>query len=629
MRTRPFNVVLLFACAVFACNGAIRGSQTQQTNPPTIGSFTANPTAISAGQSSVLSWSVSGASSINIDNGIGNLASSGTRSVTPAASVVYMLTATNTGGTVTASIAIGVTGSAADTTISIDTNQDRKTISPFVYGYNAGSSGNAPPGATWLRLGGNRWTAYNWTNNYSNAGSDYGPYHNDSLMGSPADGPGHAAVPSIADATAHGLGLLVTIPIQGWASKAMTGYVLLTDPIGNWFVPNQARKGSPFTLTPDPNSSPVWQDEFANCLAYHWGNGPTPIHISLDNEPDLWSSTHAEIQRSPLRYTDLLSLSIAGADAIKQAVPSALIFGPVSYGWAGYVNLQNAPDASQYGDFLNYYLDQMSAAGSSRGRRLLDVLDLHFYSESYGCGTRVNDSNAVPSVRNSDCVVAARVQATRSLWDPSYLEPSWITRCCTNGQGIQLVPRMFGKIAAHYAGTKLAITEYNHGGGDHISGAVAEADSPGAMGREGVFAASYWPLLANDSWTFAAFRAFRNYDALGNNYPSTAVRASSGDITHLASYAGLDSTSGRVVVVLVHRPGAITDASGNITGSDGLRTRTALVQLTDPQTLRTVRAWQLTGGNAPIWTTLNLSVTGNALIVTLPPLSVTTIELTP
>src|SRR5712692_932058 len=112
MRTRPFNVVLLFACAVFACNGAIRGSQTQQTNPPTIGSFTANPTAISAGQSSVLSWSVSGASSINIDNGIGNLASSGTTSVTPAASVIYMLTATNTGGTVTASIAIGVTGSA-------------------------------------------------------------------------------------------------------------------------------------------------------------------------------------------------------------------------------------------------------------------------------------------------------------------------------------------------------------------------------------------------------------------------------------------------------------------------------------------------------------------------------------
>jgi hypothetical protein len=448
-------------------------------------------------------------------------------------------------------------------------------------------------------------------------------------MGSPGDGPGHAAVPSIDDAKAHGLGLLVTIPIQGWVSKVRLGNVLLSDPIGDWFVPNQAQKGSPFTLTPDPNSSPVWQDEFANFLADRWGSSAVPIHFSLDNEPDLWSSTHAEIQRSALRYTDLLSLSVAAADAIKQAVPSALIFGPVSYGWAGYVNLQNAPDASQYGDFLNYYLDQMSAAGTTRGRRLLDVLDLHFYSESYGCGTRVNDSNAPPSVRNGDCVVAARVQATRSLWDPSYREPSWITQCCTSGQGIQLVPRMLGKISAHYAGTRLAITEYNHGGGDHISGAVAEADSLGAMGREGVFAASYWPLLSNDSWTFAAFRAFRNYDAQGSNYPDTAVRASSGDIAHVASYAGLDSTSGRVVVVLVHRPGAITDGSGHITGSDGLTGRTTLVQLTHPQTLRTVRAWQLAGGSAPTWTALSLTVSGNALSVTLPPLSVTTIELTP
>src|SRR5260370_37682528 len=166
---------------------------------------------------------------------------------------------------------------------------------------------------------------------------------------------------------------------------------------------------------------------------------------------------------------------------------------------------------------------------------------------------------------------------------------------------------MFGKIAAHYAGTKLAITEYNHGGGDHIPGAVADADSLGAMGREGVFAASYWPLLANDSWTFAAFRAFRNYDAQGSNYPSTAVRASSGDIAHVASYAGLDSTSGRVVVVLVHRPGAITDAAGNITGSDALRTRTVLVQLTNSPALPMVRALQLTGGSAPIRTTLDLS----------------------
>src|ERR1700737_2903660 len=116
--------------------------------------------------------------------------------------------------------------------------QDRRAISPYVYGYNAGSTAGAPPGVTWLRIGGNRWSAYNWTNNYSNAGSDWGPYSNDTFMGSPADGPGHAAVPPIDDAKAHGIGLLVTIPIQGWVSKDANGLVDLASPLTTRFALN-------------------------------------------------------------------------------------------------------------------------------------------------------------------------------------------------------------------------------------------------------------------------------------------------------------------------------------------------------------------------------------------------------
>src|SRR5262249_55036757 len=141
------------------------------------------PGIILGGQSSTLHWSVTRASSINIDHGVGSVASYGTQSVAPTASVTYTLTASNSVRTVTASTTITVT--TADGTTSAEPGRDQRIISPFVYGYNAGSAASAPPGATWLRLGGNRWTAYNWTNNYSNAGSDYGPYHNDNLMGSP------------------------------------------------------------------------------------------------------------------------------------------------------------------------------------------------------------------------------------------------------------------------------------------------------------------------------------------------------------------------------------------------------------------------------------------------------------
>ncbi|HEY4869044.1 MAG TPA: glycoside hydrolase family 44 protein, partial [Candidatus Dormibacteraeota bacterium] len=314
--------------------------------------------------------------------------------------------------------------------------------------------------------------------------------------------------------------------------------------------------------------------------------------------------------------------------AIKTAVPAALIYGPASYGWAGYVNLENAPDSAQLGDFLNYYLDRMSAASSTQGRRLLDVLDLHFYSEAQGCGVRVNAANA----GNGDCVVAARVQSTRSLWDPGYKEQSWITACCSGGAGIQLVPRMLGKIATHYPATRLAITEYNQGGSDHISGAVAQADTLGAFGREGVYAASYWALIADNRWVVAAWRAFRGYDGAGKHFGDTSVRAASSDIPHVAAYASVDSaTPNRVVLVLVHRPGAVTDASGAVTRSDGMQARSVRpLQVTHPTALGTARAWQLAPGAQASWQALSPPVpSGNALTLTLPALSVTTVELTP
>ncbi len=41
-------------------------------------------------------------------------------------------------------------------------------------------------------------------------------------------------------------------------------------------------------------------------------------------------------------------------------------------------------------------------------------------------------------------------------------------------------------VAKDYPGTKLAITEYNWGGQEHINGAVAQADILGIFGREGL-----------------------------------------------------------------------------------------------------------------------------------------------
>ena len=69
---------------------------------PVISSFDANPGNITSGGSSTLSWEVSGATTASIDAGIGSVALSGTRVVSPGATTTYTLTATNEAGNATA-----------------------------------------------------------------------------------------------------------------------------------------------------------------------------------------------------------------------------------------------------------------------------------------------------------------------------------------------------------------------------------------------------------------------------------------------------------------------------------------------------------------------------------------------
>jgi hypothetical protein len=71
--------------------------------PPTekvrLRSFSANPTAIRAGESTVLTWQVENASIVSLDHGIGPVEACGSVTVRPQTSTEYKLTYQNDGGT--------------------------------------------------------------------------------------------------------------------------------------------------------------------------------------------------------------------------------------------------------------------------------------------------------------------------------------------------------------------------------------------------------------------------------------------------------------------------------------------------------------------------------------------------
>ena len=102
-------------------NGAVTKASVNITVSPNAGptiTFTANPTIISSGQSSTLSWTTSGATSVTIDNGVGAVPVSGNQSVAPATTTTYTLTATGSTGSAMATATVSVSGTGGSGGIS-------------------------------------------------------------------------------------------------------------------------------------------------------------------------------------------------------------------------------------------------------------------------------------------------------------------------------------------------------------------------------------------------------------------------------------------------------------------------------------------------------------------------------
>ncbi len=211
-----------------------------------------------------------------------------------------------------------------------------RQISPYIYGIDGSTNASIPnvPDVTIFRMGGNRWTAYNWTTNASNAGSDY-LYESDNFLTSSTI-PGFAVYPSINANIAAGQATLFTMPMQGLVSADESGPVPTTNApdlarFQNVVYQKSSVSSAPFTTTPPvvvvsgEDTGNVYDDEFVwamNQLSttkeIFSGTTSTPAFVDLDNEPDLWNSTHLEIQGpteiTPAAYIAKTLAVIAGSE---------------------------------------------------------------------------------------------------------------------------------------------------------------------------------------------------------------------------------------------------------------------------------------------------------------------------
>jgi len=81
---------------------------TPVTHTPVISVFTANPSTLTMGQSAPLLWTVAGATTVIIDNGVGDVSNLTSKVVAPLQTTTYTLTAINSGVTATAQVTLTV-----------------------------------------------------------------------------------------------------------------------------------------------------------------------------------------------------------------------------------------------------------------------------------------------------------------------------------------------------------------------------------------------------------------------------------------------------------------------------------------------------------------------------------------
>lgn len=511
----------------------------------------------------------------------------------------------------------------ADTGNSITVNPEKTVceISPYIYGINSGADTTKVTAKSY-RIGGNRLTAYNWENNVSNAGSDW-HHTSDMYLVNNVDeklktAPGGVALDAAETISESKIPYgLLTLQMLGYVSSEKQGEVSEKNAApSSWWCKVENRKGSEFSMTPDLTDGVVYTDEYLNYLFKKLGKSDGKKGFkgyALDNEPVLWMHTHSRIQAEPLNCTELIEKSVDLASVVKDMDEGADVFGPALYGYSAFNNFTDTPDWKKiksdngYRWFIDYYLDSMKKAEDEQGRRLLDVLDLHFYTEAKGvCGER-----SCNHYDNDGCI-QARLDSVRSLFEEGYRENSWIVD--TGAEFFPLLPNVEQSISQYYPGTKLAFTEYNFGGGDHISGAVAQADTLGIFAEHGVYFASIW-AFDNCDYQFSAINMFTNYDGKGSGFGDTLVESQSFDRNAVSVYSAIDSKdSGKLRIIAINK--SIHDSTP------------VSISIAGEKEYTSAKVYSLYGDTPEIRRLEDIpQITGNSFEYQLEPLSVTEFEI--
>lgn len=458
---------------------------------------------------------------------------------------------------------VAVAGNA-QVTVTIDAAAGKHPISALIYGVAWASTKDLKAlNAPLNRMGGNATTSYNWAINASNLAADW-YFESYPGQGSAA---GADADDFIGNTKAANAQPMITVPLIGWVANLGNNRAILPSFSVAKYGPqcgsdpydpdagNGVQTDCQTDITGnDPNDAyipdnPSLEQKWIKHLVQTWGKaarGGVGYYL-MDNEASIWFSTHRDSHPVGPHAKEYRKKVLAESAKIKSLDPNAKIVAPEEWGWSAYFySGYDQQYAAQHGwnrfpdhkkeqdgmDYVPWLLSQWKAAGQP-----VDVLGLHFYPQG---GEYSDDvSQSMQLLRN---------RSTRQLWDPNYVSESWIDA------PVYLIPRMKDWIANnYYAGTPVAITEYNWGAEGHINGATTQADIYGIFGQQGLDMAARWTTPDKSTPTYKAMQMYRNYDGANSTFGDTSVSAAVPNPDVLSAFAALRGSDGAMTAMVISK----------------------------------------------------------------------------
>ena len=200
----------------------------------------------------------------------------------------------------------------------------------------------------------------------------------------------------------------------------------------------------------------------------------------------------------------------------------------------------------------------------------------------------------------------------RSMWDSTYIEPSWLTNSYLKGSEPNMIlKRIKHSINQYYPDVQLMIGEYDYSFVTDISHGIATADALGVFARENISIVNRWntELNSTPNYTSSAYNLFRNYDGLNGKYGSTNIPTNFNNRELASVWASINSNQDELHLIILNK--------------DQQNNQTFVIALNDPNFNYTnVRVFGFNETSMNFYQkTVNTNLDNTALTITLPKLS--------